>query len=147
MLVPSNGNGDSQDAGGHGGNGPTTPRSSTEARLMRRALRENWPIKIADRALAVATLIGVMNDPHATNRERVGAARALGTLAKVNLDSVRTGAFIQRNVPPQNDAAAEMQRFLREDYEAAEREIAQLEALENEQRMNGDADRGGAHGG
>jgi hypothetical protein len=132
-IVP---NGNGQHGGGLGER-RATPRSNADARLVERAVREHWPIKSKHRALAVDTLVSVMSDPNATNRERVGAARALGTLGKANSDACRSVAFVKRFQPDAKlDAAREVGITLREYLEETHR----LAAFEKEaaERMRDD---------
>jgi hypothetical protein len=85
--------------GGHGGRSAvnaTTPRSNTSDRLLKRALKEKWPIPDAVRHEAVDMLRSAINNKELKIRERVAAARCLASFGRANSASTRDAAFVQR---------------------------------------------------
>src|SRR6516162_8238090 len=60
-----------------------------DVRLAERALREQWPIPDALRGRLIARLGEVLDDPAATPREVIAAARALLSASQHNLATIR----------------------------------------------------------
>jgi hypothetical protein len=57
-----------------------------DARLVERALRESWPVPQALRRPLVERLGKIVQDPKASPREAVAAARALLAASRINLE-------------------------------------------------------------
>jgi hypothetical protein len=58
-----------------------------DARLVERALRESWPVPQALRKPLIQRLANIVQDPKASPREAVAAARALLAASRINLES------------------------------------------------------------
>jgi hypothetical protein len=56
---------------------PTKQSEPTFAGLIRRAMRENWAATPEEKDKAIRTLIEIMDDPDAENREKIASVRAL----------------------------------------------------------------------
>ena len=78
------------DAGGLGG---FSRRDIRDIRLVERALRERWPIPKALRGPLIERLAGIVQDPEASPREAISAARAILQASKINLEII--GATIR----------------------------------------------------
>ncbi len=92
-LIAPNGNGH---AGGLGEPHRSKPRSYSNDRLFRRAVRGGWDIPPPMKAESLVALRSIINDPDARPRERTGAVRAFATICKAELDAVRTAALVKR---------------------------------------------------
>jgi hypothetical protein len=69
-----------------GGLGGRSGRGIRDTRLVERALRERWPITKALRRPVVERLGKIVQDPKASPREAVAAARALLGASRINLE-------------------------------------------------------------
>jgi hypothetical protein len=66
-----------------------------DARLVERALRERWPVPQALRRPLVERLGKIVQDPKASPREAVAAARALLAASRINLESTAVAAKLR----------------------------------------------------
>jgi hypothetical protein len=78
-----------------GGSGGDTRRRIHDTRLVERALRERWPIPGALRRPLVERLGSIVQDPKATPREAVAAARAILAASRLNLERLSVVAKLQ----------------------------------------------------
>jgi hypothetical protein len=90
------------------------------------------------KAEALSGLRSIINDADARPRERVGAIRALATIAKVEQDSIRNAVHIKRLGQGDHgrERAEETAQTLREFLEETSRVVA-LEEAEGNQSTNG----------
>jgi hypothetical protein len=66
-----------------------------DARLVERALRESWPVPQALRRPVIERLGKIAQDPGASPREAVAAARALLAASRINLESTAVAAKLR----------------------------------------------------
>jgi hypothetical protein len=66
-------------------------------RLIRRALRENWPIPAEARPKVIAQLMEVIDDPHSSPRETTAAAASLLQASRVNLEAVSVAMKVEEH--------------------------------------------------
>jgi hypothetical protein len=59
-----------------------------DARMVERAIRENWPIRDGDRAPLMAKMIEMPMSPDSSPREAVAACKAVLAGSHLNLESV-----------------------------------------------------------
>jgi hypothetical protein len=59
--------------------------------LIRRAVREGWPIPTDQKVQIVIRMLADVTDPGATKRERASASRVLATMARANADLLMAG--------------------------------------------------------
>jgi hypothetical protein len=59
-----------------------------DARMVERAIRENWPIKDEDRAPLMARMMEMAMSPESSPREAVAACKAVLAGSQLNLESV-----------------------------------------------------------
>ena len=88
--TPSQGGAGGGGAGAHASDVPTPP----DAGLAARALAK-W--SVPDHAGLVETLRSIANDPRRRPRERIRAAQVLLQCERLDLESIRTGIFLQEN--------------------------------------------------
>jgi hypothetical protein len=80
-----------------GGLGGWTGRGIRDTRLVERALRERCPIPKAIRKPLVERLATIVQDPKASPREAVSAARALLAASRINLESSAVAAKLRES--------------------------------------------------
>lgn len=68
---------------------PSGLTARAEAALVRRAARNRWPITSAHMAKAVETMDAIQNDPKSTNRDKIGAARAIFEMVQADREEDR----------------------------------------------------------
>jgi hypothetical protein len=75
-----------------GGLGGRPGRGIRDTRLVERALRERWPIPKALRRPLIERLGKIVQDPKASTREVVAAARAILAASRLNLERLGVAA-------------------------------------------------------
>lgn len=71
------------------------PHKLTEdARLLRQALRGGWKLEDATKAILMARLLKILEDPYATDRAVLGAGRLLVKMDEVNITRAVSGVEV-----------------------------------------------------